>query len=232
MARKPAPVGADRRQLILEAALDVFGEQGFEGATTKEIAARADVTHGLIYFYFASKEDLFQAAFEHTLRGALDEMPLPGAEEMEDEPEVVIERCVTRLMEIASSPRASSLARIMMRMAANSDRKSGALRECKGMMTRAMATFADAFTAYLEGEIARGRLRPVNARAVVTLLMGGVVVTFRDSAICPRGGDEAERMRAAREWAASITDIVLGGLRPVPSATGSPSMAVAAPLEQ
>ncbi|MGZ3639196.1 MAG: TetR/AcrR family transcriptional regulator, partial [Ktedonobacterales bacterium] len=65
MARRPALPGVDRREQILEAALDVFAEEGLNGATTKEIAARAGVTHGLIYFYFPSKDDLFNAAFEH-----------------------------------------------------------------------------------------------------------------------------------------------------------------------
>jgi AcrR family transcriptional regulator len=35
MARRPAEPGVDRRQQILGAALDVFAEQGYEGATTK-----------------------------------------------------------------------------------------------------------------------------------------------------------------------------------------------------
>lgn len=213
MARKPAPVGADRRQLILEAALDVFAEQGFEGATTKAIAARADVTHGLIYFYFASKEDLFQAAFEHSLRGALDELTPPGPDAMEEDPGVVIERSLALLLETIISPRVSSLARIMMRMSVNGDRKDGALRECKASMARAIATFNDAFIAYLETQMARGRLRPVNAHAAVTLLVGGVIATFRSGELCPPG-EEAERGRAARAWAHDLAAILLNGMAP------------------
>lgn len=211
MARKPAPVGADRRQLILEAALDVFAEQGFEGATTKAIAARADVTHGLIYFYFASKEDLFQAAFEHSLRGALDELTPPGPDALEEDPGVVIERSLALLLETITSPRVSNLARIMMRMAVNGDRKGGPLRECKASMTRAIATFNDAFTAYLEAQMARGLLRTVNARAAVTLLVGGVIATFRSGELCPLG-EEAERARAARAWAHDLAEILLSGM--------------------
>lgn len=232
MARKPAPVGADRRQLILEAALDVFAEQGFEGATTKAIAARADVTHGLIYFYFASKEDLFQAAFEHTLRGAFDELKLPGADELEEEPAAVIEHSLAFMLETITSPRVSSLARIMMRMAANGDRKAGPLRECKRSMSRAIASYNDAFTTYLEAQMARGRLRPVNARAAVTLLVGGVIAAFRVGELCPLG-EEAERARAARAWAHDLTDIILTGLAPqhqgvtAPPATRDVPLAVA-----
>lgn len=58
MPLKPALPGADRRQHILEAALPVFAEQGFEAATNKEITERAGVNQGLIYFYFESKQDI------------------------------------------------------------------------------------------------------------------------------------------------------------------------------
>jgi AcrR family transcriptional regulator len=213
MARKPALEGVDRRQLILEAALDVFAEQGFEGATTKEIAARAGVTHGLIYFYFASKEELFQAAFQLTLSGVAKELPLSGAAESSDEPAVVIERCVTLLLETLSSPRVTSLARIMMRMAANNDQRAGPLRECKQIMKRAVGSLADAFAAYLDAQIAAGRLRPVDSRAAVSLLIGGAVATFRGSGLCPEESEESRRARA-HEWARAYCDILLLGMVP------------------
>lgn len=231
MARKPAPPGADRRQLILEAALDVFAEQGFEGATSKEIAARAGVTHGLIYFYFTTKEELFQAAFEHTLRGALDQLSLPGEAELSAEPGVAIERGVARLLETISSPRASSLMRIMLRMAARDDSRSGPLGECKLSMTKAINTFTDAFAAYLDAQVARGRLRPVNTRATVTLLIGGVIAALRTGAICPASGEE-ERLRSAREWARTFSDVILLGLEPrsSPAEDARGADAVAPPL--
>lgn len=226
MARKPAPPGADRRQLILEAALDVFAEQGFEGATTKEIAARAGVTHGLIYFYFTSKEDLFQAVFEHTLRGALDQIHLPDAEDADEEPAVVIERGVASLLEMISSPRVSSLTRIMLRMAARDDQRAGPLGECKLRMINAVSEFTNTVATYLDGQIARGRLRPVNTRATVTLLLGGVVAALRSGAVCPMNDEEA-RLRGARELAHAFSDVILRGMEPRSGPEVAPSVAVA-----
>jgi AcrR family transcriptional regulator len=50
----------DRRREILEAALRVFSERGFHGATIKEIAREAGIrSSALIYWYFEDKEDLF-----------------------------------------------------------------------------------------------------------------------------------------------------------------------------
>ena len=52
----------DRRREILEAALRVFAEKGFGGATVKEIAREAGVrSPALIYWYFRDKQALFEA---------------------------------------------------------------------------------------------------------------------------------------------------------------------------
>lgn len=48
----------DSKQRILDAALDVFFEVGFEGARVSDIARRARVNQALIYYYFSSKEEL------------------------------------------------------------------------------------------------------------------------------------------------------------------------------
>ena len=53
---------AERRREILEAAVRVFGEQGFDGATLVDIAGRAGVCAGTVTHYFGSKAGLFQAA--------------------------------------------------------------------------------------------------------------------------------------------------------------------------
>jgi AcrR family transcriptional regulator len=46
---------------ILEAALDCFAERGFAATRLDDVAARAGVTKGTAYLYFANKEELFKA---------------------------------------------------------------------------------------------------------------------------------------------------------------------------
>jgi len=46
------------------AAGELFAERSFDGATTREIAARAGVTQPLLNYHFRSKEDLWQAAVD------------------------------------------------------------------------------------------------------------------------------------------------------------------------
>ncbi len=60
-ARKPA------RDAILAAAERAFAQHGLAGARTDAIAAAAGVNHALLYYYFRSKEHLYQAVLEDHL---------------------------------------------------------------------------------------------------------------------------------------------------------------------
>ena len=48
----------DRREQLLDVAMHLFSRFGLEGTTTKDIAKAAEVSPGLLYHYYASKEDL------------------------------------------------------------------------------------------------------------------------------------------------------------------------------
>jgi AcrR family transcriptional regulator len=63
MARTPKVV-EDRREQIIDAAMRVFAQKGFVRATNKDVARAADITPGLIYHYFESKEALLMAVIE------------------------------------------------------------------------------------------------------------------------------------------------------------------------
>ncbi len=50
------------RAAILQSALLIFSERGFDGGSTRDIAAHAGVHHALIKYYFGSKDTLWRAA--------------------------------------------------------------------------------------------------------------------------------------------------------------------------
>jgi AcrR family transcriptional regulator len=52
------------KTLIVETAIDLFIEQGYEETTMRQIAQKADVAIGSAYYYFGSKEHLVQALYE------------------------------------------------------------------------------------------------------------------------------------------------------------------------
>jgi AcrR family transcriptional regulator len=56
---KPTP--AARRQAILEAAIGVFAQHGFDAATTDDIARSAGLSKGGLYWHFKSKDDILAA---------------------------------------------------------------------------------------------------------------------------------------------------------------------------
>ncbi|MFI5613901.1 TetR family transcriptional regulator [Amycolatopsis sp. NPDC051903] len=55
---------AAKRQRLLDAAFAEFAAHGIAGARVDRIAARAECSAGLVYTYFGSKDDLFDAVFE------------------------------------------------------------------------------------------------------------------------------------------------------------------------
>ena len=56
------PAGLETRRAILDAALDLFSEGSFDGASTRSIAELAGVTQPLLNYHFAGKEELWRAA--------------------------------------------------------------------------------------------------------------------------------------------------------------------------
>lgn len=65
---------ADKRELILEAALEAFADRGFHGTTVPAIAERAGVAAGTLYRYFEGKEAIVNALYQrwkHTFAAAL-----------------------------------------------------------------------------------------------------------------------------------------------------------------
>jgi len=55
----------ERRLQILDVALKVFADNGFQGTSIKDIAEAAGISQGLMYHYFASKEALLEATIEY-----------------------------------------------------------------------------------------------------------------------------------------------------------------------
>lgn len=66
MEPKKTPKGEQTRAQILEAALDLFRERGYEETTMRAIAEAAGVAVGNAYYYFESKEHLIQAFYART----------------------------------------------------------------------------------------------------------------------------------------------------------------------
>jgi TetR/AcrR family transcriptional regulator, fatty acid metabolism regulator protein len=59
-------ITADKRRVLLDAAVRVFARKGYHEARVGDIAEEAGVAHGLLYHYFASKEEVLETIFRDT----------------------------------------------------------------------------------------------------------------------------------------------------------------------
>ncbi len=211
MARTAAgPPGEERQHQIMEAALRVFSRKGFDGATTKDIAAEAGVTAGLIYHYFEDKRALLEAIVtEHSPVGAAT-AALGQLEDMAElDPRVVLPLLATTLL-AGMEERENGPAFHLLTGEAMHDT---AMRERFNVgIARAVETLTD----YLRGQIARGRLRPLDPGLVAQLFLGSLISTVMRRACM---GDVMLCRYSREQIAATAVEMILGGLEvPVASA--------------
>jgi len=63
--------GEETRARIIRTALELFGERGFDGVSTRDIAAQAGVPAPSLQYYFENKEGLYQACIEDIQNSAM-----------------------------------------------------------------------------------------------------------------------------------------------------------------
>ncbi len=90
----------DKKTHIINHAVELFAEKGFEGASIRDLAARAGVNVAMVNYYFGSKEKLFEAMVEDRAsytRGLLDEIASnPGYSDLE-KIELIIDSYIGKL---------------------------------------------------------------------------------------------------------------------------------------
>jgi AcrR family transcriptional regulator len=62
-----APPHEDSRARVLQAALDLFSEQGFAATSTRELSERLGFTKAALYYHFRTKDDLLAALIQPVL---------------------------------------------------------------------------------------------------------------------------------------------------------------------
>jgi AcrR family transcriptional regulator len=80
IVRKRVP----RRQRLVEIGMDLFGHRSYEEISIDDIAAMADISKGLLYYYFPTKHDFYIAVIQYAAEQLLNETePDPGLEPKE-----------------------------------------------------------------------------------------------------------------------------------------------------
>lgn len=115
---------SDIRDLLIESAIIEFAAHGFEGASTRSIAERADAHQPQINYHFASKLELWRAAVDH-LFDLLD-AELAGIDDIDDPGEAFAES-IRRLVHFAAAN--PHLNRIIVQEASSSNPRTRWLTE-------------------------------------------------------------------------------------------------------
>ncbi|HKX41630.1 MAG TPA: TetR/AcrR family transcriptional regulator [Burkholderiaceae bacterium] len=152
-----------KREAILEVASQVFLELGYERASMDEIAARGGGSKVTLYGYFSSKHQLFLAVVDHMaahqLGPAFDEL-VPGGDDLAG----VLRRFGEKFLAFICTPEAVGA----YRMVAAQPLQSGVGRDFFEVgPKRGQATV----TAYLQSEMAAGRLQQADAAVAALHLM-------------------------------------------------------------
>ncbi len=118
------PGAPDTRGRILDSAREAFAEHGFDGATIRDLAARAGVDAALVHHYFGSKQQLFVAATEIPVDFAVAVPRL-----LEGPPDLLGERFVRFILELWDGPQIRPLLLGLIRSATTDPVARAMLRE-------------------------------------------------------------------------------------------------------
>jgi TetR/AcrR family transcriptional regulator len=170
--------GLETRRAILDAALDLFSERSFDGASTRNIAELAGVTQPLLNYHFAGKEELWRAAvddlFERFRTSMQDRLSgLRGVDE------VTIARLMVRHF-VEFSAANPQLHRIIMQ---ESKRAGGRL---DWMVETHVRPLYENAVAMFERLASAGELEPVAPAHLYYLLTGAGATVFVMAPECQR----------------------------------------------
>lgn len=193
----------ERRTQILEAATEEFAAKGFLGATIKDIAQRAALrSPALIYWYFPTKEALFEAVLDTHL--PVFDVVLDAAAWRESPPEEVLPRLARAILAGAAQP---VIPRVMRLVAPEVIRRP---EVADLIATHLIGRVLDVLKVYLGHQIELGNLRPHDVRSSSRAFVGMLLPQLAGKLIFPslRADDLADE-----EHVETIVAIFLRGLR-------------------
>jgi TetR/AcrR family transcriptional regulator, fatty acid metabolism regulator protein len=190
----------EKRRLILDAAVRVFARKGYHTSRVGDIAEEAGVAHGLLYHYFASKEELLETVFRETWRELLDAFARVAES---DEPAREQLRQVAAIL-LRSWRRDPDLVRVLVREVGRSQTLPARVEE-----------IGSVFLA-IEEIVARGRadgtFRSDVPTNVASWIFYGAIEEILTGWVLGQLPDSEEDVAAAEH---AVVAVVVGGLAPV-----------------
>ncbi len=197
-------IQARNRQVILDAALEVFSSAGFRGATVDRIAARASMSKPNLLYYFRRKEDIYIALLEHTLSDWLEPLKVLDAA---GDPIAELTRYIQSKLRMSfANPQAS-------RLFANEILHGAPM--IGEMLGGSLKKLVDEKASIIESWIGKGKLAPIDPHHLIFAIWA-VTQHYADFSVQVAAVLGREEREAATEKA--VLDILLRGLSPRASA--------------
>ena len=188
----------ERREQILEAAIEVFGETGYHAANVADVIARAGVARGTFYQYFESKRQLFDELLDDLLERLRDAIVDVNMAHPEKTVYVQLQENIERVLAILFAERA--LSRILLAEASGVDHE----------LDRKLEAFYDGLIKLISETLQLGQnvgmVRRCDTALVATCILGSVKELVYQHVL--RNRPSADVARVARE----IMDYNLHGL--------------------
>jgi AcrR family transcriptional regulator len=177
----------DTRGKILEAALELFGAQGFDSTTVREIAQRVGLTDAALYYHFKSKREILTSLWDVPFGGV--SRLRPGESFSEGELDAITDAAVQ------FSAANDHILRLMCREALCGDQTAHALRlQNRAFLRRALH---EHFGTIVEAEEA-----DLRSEAVMALITGATMRTQMQTGTAYRAVAESEEFAGrVRRWA-------------------------------
>jgi AcrR family transcriptional regulator len=158
-----ATAAEEKRRLILDAAVRVFARSGFHTSRVGDIAEEAGVAHGLLYHYFASKDEVLETIFRENWAVLVDRL---DAIEQSGEPAADQLRHVAAVI-LRNWQHQPDVIRVLVREIARSPDVQARI----GELVKPIA----AVERIIEGGQASGELRPdLEAKFAAVAFYGGI----------------------------------------------------------
>ena len=159
-----------RPEEISAAALELFVERGYAGTRLEDVAARAGVSKGTVYLYFASKEELFKAVVREGLVSPLAEFRSTVLEQYQGESFELLRMLFDGWWERIGSTRISGIPKLIVSEARNFPEIA------RFYLAEVVEPGQALLEAIVARGVARGEFRQVDPRETGTLLVAPLML--------------------------------------------------------
>lgn len=108
---------ADTQEKILIAAAELFADKGYRATTIALICDKAQANIAAVNYYFRSKENLYQAAWQHAHRKLMTKIPPDGGVSDDASPEARLRGRIKASLQKAMMPNAAAISIMHKEMA-------------------------------------------------------------------------------------------------------------------